>query len=88
MFEAQYLGKHATNGTHTAIIGDSLYTFKFNSKRQAISFKTGGKMVARTYKTFKEHLNISSGSVAASTLIAATQNAPIHNREYFAKHGY
>ena len=88
MFEAQYLGKHATNGTHAVSIGEDLYSFKFNSKEQAISFSKGGKIVARTYRTFKRYLGIADGSVAAGKLIAATQSAPIYHPEYFKKYGY
>lgn len=88
MIETKYLGKHQTNGTHTASVGDDLYTFKFNAKRQAISFKRNGKMVARTYKSLRTRLGIPAGSPDAFALIAATQSAPIYNRDYFEKHGY
>lgn len=74
----QYLGH--SNNIHQVLIDGSRYSFQFNAKNQAISFRDmdgENKIVAKTYKSFKKFLCVPSYQV--NDLVKATQNCKIHH---------
>ncbi len=83
--DIKFLGHESKTGKNQVLINDFRFEFKLTPKGAA-SFKDldgmfpekKGKVVARTYRSFRTLLGIQPGSPLANSLVTCTSCARIH----------